>query len=250
MEGTRGGNGVERGWEEVLRGLPCLAGADGDRVEELVRRSSPRRLARGSVIVREKGVADATILVLEGLVRLVRASDGGRSIGFWLVGPGQCFCFAPPGRSVRSPFSALCASDVRLVRIDAGEWSRFVGCGQGVEAHALECYAERIHDLSALVGDLAHVPVRTRIEACLWKLACDRGQAGEEGVVVERGATHEEIASACGTAREVVTRTLAALREDGVVRTARGRITILDPGLLAERVGRPAPGCRSEATGP
>jgi CRP/FNR family transcriptional regulator len=44
--------------------------------------------------------------------------------------------------------------------------------------------------------------------------------------------TQQELADAVGTAREVVVRVLRELRRDGVVRTERGYIVILDPARL------------------
>jgi CRP/FNR family transcriptional regulator len=50
--------------------------------------------------------------------------------------------------------------------------------------------------------------------------------------VDERGkieATHQQIAFALGTAREVVSRNLRRLRQGGVIETGRGWIKILKP---------------------
>ncbi|MEE4294521.1 MAG: Crp/Fnr family transcriptional regulator [Xanthomonadales bacterium] len=46
--------------------------------------------------------------------------------------------------------------------------------------------------------------------------------------------THDQLAREVGTAREVVSRQLKTLETSGLIRTGRGRITILDPVRLSE----------------
>ena len=49
--------------------------------------------------------------------------------------------------------------------------------------------------------------------------------------------THEETAQYLGTAREVVSRLIRELSQEGLVETSRGRIRILDRIALQERAG-------------
>jgi CRP/FNR family transcriptional regulator len=47
-------------------------------------------------------------------------------------------------------------------------------------------------------------------------------------------ASQQELADAVGSVREVVTRTLHGLREEGLIETARDEIVLLDPVRLSE----------------
>ena len=49
--------------------------------------------------------------------------------------------------------------------------------------------------------------------------------------------THEQTAQSLGTAREVVSRLMREFSQDGLVRTSRGRIHILDRAALRRRAG-------------
>jgi CRP/FNR family cyclic AMP-dependent transcriptional regulator len=49
--------------------------------------------------------------------------------------------------------------------------------------------------------------------------------------------SQQELADAVGTVREVVVRVLRELRTDGVVRTERDRIVLLDPDRLIQEQG-------------
>lgn len=49
--------------------------------------------------------------------------------------------------------------------------------------------------------------------------------------------SQQELAEAVGTGRKVVVRVLRELRQEGVVRTERDRMVIIDPGRLIEEQG-------------
>jgi CRP/FNR family transcriptional regulator len=55
-------------------------------------------------------------------------------------------------------------------------------------------------------------------------------------------AGQHELADAIGSVREVVTRNLHQLNEEGLIDVSRDEVVILDPVALAEVAGQPARG--------
>ncbi len=49
--------------------------------------------------------------------------------------------------------------------------------------------------------------------------------------------THEQIAALAGTSRETTTKVLGDFAERGLIRLARGRITVLDPDRVRAETG-------------
>lgn len=49
--------------------------------------------------------------------------------------------------------------------------------------------------------------------------------------------THQQIAALAGTSRETCTKVLRDYAGQGVIRLARGRITVLDPERLKDQAG-------------
>ncbi len=68
----------------------------------------------------------------------------------------------------------------------------------------------------------AFLPLQSRVA----RILLERVKASGGGLTVS--ATHEMIAGATGTSREVATRTLGKMQADGVLRTGRGQVEILD----------------------
>jgi CRP/FNR family transcriptional regulator len=79
--------------------------------------------------------------------------------------------------------------------------------------------------------------VRQRVARHLLDLAAQRGPGREAMAEIVVPVSQQELADAAGTVREVVVRVLRELRRDGVVRTERDHIVILDPARLVSGPG-------------
>ena len=79
--------------------------------------------------------------------------------------------------------------------------------------------------------------VRQRVARHLLDLAVQGGPRREAGTGIVVHVTQTELANAVGTVREVVVRVLRELRRDGLVRTERDQIVILDPAGLVPGEG-------------
>jgi CRP-like cAMP-binding protein len=109
---------------------------------------------------------------------------------------------------------AMLASDPRFARVCAEELTR-------------QLYLA-LDDLS----EQAFLSVRQRLIRHLLNLA-----TGRESPLVVR-VTQQELADSVGSVREVVTRTLRRLREEGLLQTSRDQIVLLDPVALSEEIAR------------
>lgn len=94
-------------------------------------------------------------------------------------------------------------------------------------AAAFRAVTARITDLSGVVSRLAETTVDQRLASLL----LERGPRLE--------VTHQGLADALGTAREVVSRTLEHFAAEGLVRLGRARIEVADPGRLAGHLAPP-----------
>lgn len=91
--------------------------------------------------------------------------------------------------------------------------------------------AARIAMLTDRCLQLTTMSVEQRVHSYLLRYAMERGSLGK-GHVLRDAPTHAEIAASIGATREMVSRTLSRLTADGVIRSARQRIEILDPERL------------------
>ena len=186
----------------------------------------------GALIYRD-GESPRVIVVVNGLLRVFLRSADGRQVtvryvrdgdvaGLLLVlgGPGPTSIQAMTSASVAAlqvdTLRSLLASDPRVARVCAGELTR-------------QLY-KALEDLS----EQAFLPVRERLVHHLLDLA----STGDDRHLLVR-ASQQELADAIGSVREVVTRTLHRLRDEGLIETSRDGIVLLDPLRLSEEIGAP-----------
>ncbi|HSJ51431.1 MAG TPA: Crp/Fnr family transcriptional regulator [Actinomycetota bacterium] len=195
--------------------------------EELLAGAIRITVPAGGLVYRE-GEAPRVIVVMEGLLRAFLRSAEGRQLTVRYLHQGDVAGLAPVlGGPGLTTVQAMTTSSVEALRVD--RLRRLLGSDPEV---ARACAEEVTRQLSEALGQLserAFLTVRRRIVRHLLDLAVvDRGR-----LVVY--ASQQDLADAVGSVREVVTRTLRGLRRQGLVRTRRDEIVLLDPvGLTRE----------------
>jgi CRP/FNR family transcriptional regulator len=95
--------------------------------------------------------------------------------------------------------------------------------------------SERARNFVHEIPRSSFASVRQRVARQLLDLASTEPGIDANGELAVR-ITQQNLADAVGTVREVVVRTLRQLRDDGVVRTERDRIVLVDPAGLTDEV--------------
>ena len=88
--------------------------------------------------------------------------------------------------------------------------------------------------MAALLETVSARQVQGRLVRVLLDLARSRGVSTDQGVLLDGGLTHDELAGCIGTAREVISRALEQLQREGLVRLGRGRLVLLNLSRLKE----------------
>jgi CRP/FNR family transcriptional regulator len=185
---------------------------------------------------------------------IVVSEDDGKWTGIVLSGMARVFLRTPDGRQVtlrharaggsigigallgEGAVSAQAVTDCRVMRLDHGQIARLaekdprlaLAIAAEVSVRLMETYHEIV------VRERGSL--RQRLARQLLNLAGEHGQA-EQPLVLPM--SHEALADAVGSAREVVSRHLARFQSEDIVALDRGRITLIDPLRLDETARRP-----------
>jgi CRP-like cAMP-binding protein len=200
-----------------------------------------RRYPKGAVIMRQGAPADGILLVVRGRLRLRRLADGGRTKTVRVLGRGECFCLAPLHEDIPSPVTAECVTESVISLLRSDQLAPVLSAAPAYIDGVVRCLSEQLAASMRETVEAPLRPVRQRVAGSLARLAAQMDPDPGDGIVLT-GITHEELASLAGTVREVASRTLSALEKKGILRTGRGRITILD---LERLEGAAAPLSRS-----
>jgi CRP-like cAMP-binding protein len=218
----------------ILGRHPYFAGLPPKILAAIRGRVITKRYKKGAVIYGVGEASPGLYLVESGTVRIYKGSADGREQDLHRVGAGQSFndAAALDGASTVATAEAREAAVVQLVPRDALRdlILRHPEIGLSV-SHVL---AERVRELSALVGELSLQHVVSRLAAFVLRSADARS------VVVL--PTRQDLAAQIGTVREVAARGLRHLEQLGCIRIESGRrAIILDRRMLDRLVKNPRP---------
>jgi CRP/FNR family transcriptional regulator, cyclic AMP receptor protein len=211
----------------VFRTLTWLVDAvpssDKARVESALGSSFVLSLPGGSSLGADRFETVSVLLVEDGLVLLSASNPGSaHRIVVSLAGPGSALL--PPRAHER--LQAL--ADARVTLVPSGSKPRLfeipaaaIAILEGVEDGLLDCRESLAHFASRRHAD--------RVRLKLIQLARSYGKVGVDGLSLDLPLTHELLAEMVGSTRETVTRALAQLAHEGIIRHERGRYRIAVP---------------------
>lgn len=185
------------------------------------------RVAAGGILY-SPGEAAGVHLVAEGLIRVSMASEEGRQVTVRYARRGDVLGL-PVTVSGSAPVYAQAVTDAVAVSTRPGLLPQLAARDPRVGLWMAQELAGRVEGLLQELAMNTFWPVRRRLARHLLDLAAD----AQRGEVLLVHATHQDLADHIGSVREVVARTLVALRERGYVATDGGEIRLLDPEALA-----------------
>lgn len=186
----------------------------------------------GTIGYHETDPCNAYVMRLQGRSRVYKLSENGREILLYRVAAGETCVLTTTcllGRS-RYPASTVVEEPIRDVIIPAAVFHELMAESDEFRRFVMSNYGDLISDLIVLVDAVAFQGLDARLAK---QLLADAGS----GTTVAR--THQQLADELGTAREVISRQLKGLENQGLLRLGRGQIEIADKGAL-ERLGQRA----------
>ena len=189
----------------------------------------PLKAPLGAVLFRPGDPCRGFVLLRSGRARVDLIGEDGHALLLYRVEPGQACAITTSCLFADEPYSAeaTAEADCEGLMLPAALFLRLVEDSAAFRTFVLAGFAARLGALMGRIEELSFSSVDARLSAYLL------GRA--PGTVA---ATQQEIASDIGTAREVVSRRLAAFAKAGLVRTERGAVTVLDGAGLARMRGR------------
>jgi CRP/FNR family transcriptional regulator len=222
---------------ESLRRTVLFGALETAALEALAGRAVERRLARGEVRFNAGDQAKGLYVVVSGSLRAFRMSLDGREQVIHVEREGATIAEVPVFDDGPTPSTVAAEADAAVLFIDKRDVRRLCLEHPAIALAALKVLAGRLRRCSDLVATLSLQDVSQRLARFLLSEAGARGERSREGVVFDLPLTKEQIATRIGSVREVVSRALTRLQNDGLVAVDGHRVTILDETALRAYVG-------------
>jgi len=214
---------------EFLKSIPYfseLSPAELDSIRQLI---FEKTAERGEIILLEGESAETLFFVVSGAVKVFKTSAEGKEQILSIVRPGESFNEVPIFDDGSNPASAQAMGPVVLYGIRKDELKATLQNHPQVAMNIIKVLTERLRQLVSLVEDLSFRHVIGRVAKILLEHAGDGASPGPR-------LTQQEMAAMAGSTREVVSRSLKTLEEEGLIRLDRHRIVITDKEALRKRI--------------
>ena len=204
-------------WTDNFEDLTDLP---SDLRRTLVDQASIVRLPSGTTIFTPGQPADSFLLLAQGAVRVFQQSDTGREIFLYRVEAGETCILTTACMIAGEEYSAqgVTETDIEAILIPKQAFDNLLTYSLDFRTMIFGTHSRRITTLFRLIDDIVFRRLDQRLAGRLLDLA--------EADDVAR-TTHQMLAVDLGTAREVVTRTLAEFQRRGWIEQSRGEVRVI-----------------------
>ena len=217
--------------EHLLKQYPALRGLSDAEFGRVLDEGFLRSVPAGTVMFDEAQPCSGFPFVLDGAIGVSKLSESGREIQLYRVEAGESCILTSTCLLGQIDYNAhgVALAPTQVFVLPRPTFERLLAASEPFRRYVFRLFADRISDLMQTVEAVAFKRLDQRLA----------------GLLLERGpqvrATHQQLADELGSVREIVSRIVRTFAEQGLVRTGREQILILDEAGL-RRVASPEPG--------
>jgi len=207
-----------------------LARLSNERIAELIQSAHSVSYPTGSTVLTPARAGFA--LIVSGALRYHLSAADGRQLTVGYLGPGSLL--GTVQKQATSIVHIQVIAPTVLMHLQPDRVSTLMHHRPDlVQALLDEAIQALLHSFRVLAAS-AFTTVRARVARDIIERA---GLSGPLRAGFHLAVTHQSLADATASVREVVARTLREMSRDGIIATGGGGITVLDPGALTKAAG-------------
>lgn len=214
---------------EFLRNIPYFSGLGTAQLESIRELFFEKVAERGEIVSLEGELPEDLYFVASGAVKVFKTSKEGKEQIINILRPGESLNDIAIFDGGPNPASAQTMGMVVLYGVKKNNVENFLRNYPTIALNVIKTLAGRVRHLVSLVEDLSFRHVIGRVAKILLEHA---GSETEHKLWL----TQQEMAAMAGTAREVVSRSLKTLEEEGAIKLERHRIIIIDKKILQRKI--------------
>lgn len=194
---------------------------------------APMTVPKGAVLFNPGDAVKGFVVVLRGQVSVFLTGPTGRDILLYQVAPGQSCIQSTLGLLGGDDYTAEAVTDeeCEVVLIPRSVFLGLLDRSSMFRTFVFHAFAARMQAMMQILETVTFKRVESRLATALL------ARADADDLVQ---ATHQDLASIIGSAREVVSRRLESFSDAGLVQPERGRVRLLDRAGLQRIAEGPA----------
>ncbi len=192
--------------------------------KRVAQHAQERRYAKGETIFREGQPSEAVWVVKSGRVHLMKFLAAGKVSTTCVMTAGDPFCCLPALDRKPYPVDAVAAEDSVVLRIPQDVFHQAMDRSPAFSQETLCLFCDRLRQVEHK-SCMVYKPAEQRLAEVLLTLG------KKFGATIP--LTRHELAEIAGTTNETAIRTLSRFGKAGLIRSSRGKTTILNREKLS-----------------
>jgi CRP-like cAMP-binding protein len=215
----------------VLAQVSIFRDLDSEALLDLARRTGVREFRSGALIVAQGDPGDTLYIIHGGRVKVTLIRENGREVIVSILKPGDFFgemsLFDGRPRSA----SVVALEPATLLVLGRDSFVSHLRSRPQTAFNMLRELSGRLRHADDVIANLALHDVNARLAWALTGMARTDGEVQNEGLLLRRRPTQQDLASMVGSCRETISRAYAHLVRRGHL-IPRGRGVVLTPRFL------------------
>jgi CRP-like cAMP-binding protein len=214
----------------LLKGLPS------DVVKEIVGFTVVKSVAKNEFLFHQGDDSQGFYVVQKGIICIHRMNAAGKEQVIHNFRPGESFAEGSLATSLGYPADARAMEATQVLLVKKDDFVAMIGKRPELAMRMLSSMAMHLRDLVGQIDDLMLKNVEGRL--VMWLLKRCPDSESEEPASFELTITKRGLAAEIGTVSETLSRTMAKLREDGLIDVVGKNITVTCPAELSAVLSR------------
>src|SRR3972149_5709943 len=210
--------------EEGLSRNPLFNGLEDFYLKDIIARAEVRTWPDRIQIRTEGEAGDAVYFILSGRVKVTLYGEEGREIVLAVLKEGDMFGELSIIDDKPRSANVEAITDIQCLVVSKAAFLEYLSRHHKVYMRFFAYLTGRLREATRKIGGLAPLGVFGRIGPTLPGMAKDQG-ADKEVIEIER-PTHEQLAAMIGSSREVVSRALKKMTQEGYIKIEKDRILL------------------------
>lgn len=218
----------------ILSHLPFFKGLTTQQIQEINPLFVERGYESGEMIHAEGDPANRLYVVADGIVKLTQIAQNGKEVLLDLLKSGEFFGSLTHNPQDRYAHSAYAQTPVCTLSLEGSQFRQILKNHPQSMLLVMDIMAEKLQHSQAMLRLVSAASVEQRIAYILLKLADKLGEKNALGLLIQMPLSREDIASLTALTTETVSRAMSKLQKNGVIKTGRQWVVILQPEKLQQ----------------
>ncbi len=214
--------------------IPLFEGLTADEQRQLLESGHVRMAAAREILASEGDDAGFAALIQVGYLKLTKTAPDGTDMIVRYLGPGAPFAAIAVLPGARFPVTATAVTPARLLTWSAADIRAFADRVPRLKTNLMAAMSGHMTGALERMQELTSERVPQRVAHALVRMARDCGERTPQGWRIVHPITRQELADLTGTSLFTVSRLVASWESEGLLRTSRGVMTVVDPAGLEQ----------------